>query len=155
MTFFCSSMTPVLPRNLWLGSIADSRNKVDVRKNSITAMVNLTSEEPNHVPDNVKVVWVPLLDGFDNKPEQFADAVKALKTLVDAGHNVLVHCRMGMSRSPTVVAAYLAETTEELTFDAAVDLLKKMRPVVSPHHALRQMAKQYLREPWSIYTPDA
>jgi len=45
-----------------------------------------------------------------------------------------VHCMAGVSRSPSVVIAYLMHS-EKLSFDQALSLLKHARPVVEPNCA--------------------
>jgi protein-tyrosine phosphatase len=43
------------------------------------------------------------------------------------GRNVLVHCSMGMQRSPAVVAAYLIKYNK-LNVEEAMDYVKRKRP---------------------------
>jgi len=51
---------------------------------------------------------VPVTD-FDsaNLRRKLPECVVALNQMLHAGHSVYVHCTAGVSRSPTVVAAYL------------------------------------------------
>lgn len=141
-------MTPILPGKLYLGSMNDARAWQALQDNGITAIINLTSEPPSpHIPEHIETYWHPLWDGPGNSATEFANAAKTLLLARECNKCVLVHCRMGISRSSTLVATYLAETTDALTFDTAVDLLKKMRPIVMPHYALRKLARAYLQEP--------
>ena len=50
------------------------------------------------------------------------------------GRNVLVHCRLGVNRSVTVVAAYLIRC-RGFTAEAALEFLKQRRPCAKPNDA--------------------
>jgi protein-tyrosine phosphatase len=52
-----------------------------------------------------------LIDGRGNEPAVLAAALADLACLLDQCPRVLVHCREGVSRSPFVVACYLASTS--------------------------------------------
>jgi protein-tyrosine phosphatase len=51
--------------------------------------------------------------------------------------SVLVHCEQGMSRSSTVVMAYLMRY-QGMTRDEAYVICKSKRPMVNPNEGLRQ-----------------
>ncbi|KAF9051219.1 hypothetical protein BDZ89DRAFT_1088719 [Hymenopellis radicata] len=51
---------------------------------------------------------------------------------IHEGRGVLVHCQAGMSRSATIVAAYLMYT-RHLTPEAALELIRKSRPQIDPN----------------------
>lgn len=67
---------------------------------------------------------------------------KALAFLAEAersGGNVVVYCQKGISRSPTVVAAFLM-IADRLASDTAMDHLRRRRPIVNPNvHFLLQL----------------
>jgi len=67
-----------------------------------------------------------------------------IKTALGANENnkVLVHCLMGISRSATVVAAYLV-ATRKMTATDAIGYLQKKRTVVSPNLGFRQQLDEY------------
>ena len=57
-------------------------------------------------------------------------------------HPIQVHCFKGMSRSPTIVAAYLIATLK-LSADDALSHIKSARPVVLPNRGFRRQLEQY------------
>lgn len=57
-------------------------------------------------------------------------------------HPIQVHCFKGMSRSPTIVAAYLIATLK-LSTDDALSRVKAARPVVLPNRGFRRQLEQY------------
>lgn len=79
----------------------------------VDAVVSLCLVDPGEVPDRVEHLEVALLDRADaaanpNLSLVLADTAAAIAVLRDEGRRVLVHCLAGRSRTPTVVAAYLA-----------------------------------------------
>ena len=76
------------------------------------------------IPDEVVLssqVWQCLID--------------LLGSFVTTYAPVLVHCRLGVSRSPALVAAYLAATGAYPDPEAALAYVKACRPVVQVHEA--------------------
>lgn len=67
-------------------------------------------------------------DDGNNSPDILRKAVDLLGELHGSNAPVLVHCRMGASRTPAVVACYLAKK-EGLTFRAVIDEIARTRSV--------------------------
>ena len=60
-------------------------------------------------------------------------AVCLIAAWLRAGETLLVHCRLGVSRSPAVVAAYLAWRAHDPDPETAMAFLKTLRPIVNTH----------------------
>ena len=60
-----------------------------------------------------------------------------------------MHCNYGMSRSPSVVIAYLMRSDEGLSLAGALRMVKQMRPVVAPAKRLRKRQKLWMASPFS------
>jgi protein-tyrosine phosphatase len=79
----------------------------DGRSVGITAVVDLEGTIDPNVPQkrigDVYLYW-PLLDEEDRLPDETAlrGVARYLSALMDAGHNVLVHCHSGMNRASLV-----------------------------------------------------
>ncbi|VDL74874.1 unnamed protein product [Nippostrongylus brasiliensis] len=63
---------------------------------------------------------------------QIAEGIAYITRAVQSGGNVLVHCEVGVSRSATIVAAYVMQ---QMRFSArkAVEFVKIARPLVCPN----------------------
>ncbi|TFL02049.1 hypothetical protein BDV98DRAFT_566586 [Pterulicium gracile] len=59
-----------------------------------------------------------------------------------ARNRVLVHCVMGVSRSATVIAAYLMKT-RRISHLAAISLIRQRRPVVHPNYGFRRQLQVF------------
>ncbi len=58
--------------------------------------------------------------------------VRMINTILDEGRKVFVHCIGGVSRSPTIVAAWLA-LSEDITGRQALVRIKAQRKQIIPH----------------------
>lgn len=64
--------------------------------------------------------------------ETFSEAVGFIHATLAGGGKIYVHCIGGVSRSPTIVAAYLAGKLG-ITGAEAIALVKSKRPQIIPH----------------------
>lgn len=85
----------------------------------------------------------PLDDGPGTDWAEFEAAVDAARRLSRRDGAALVHCRAGVSRSSTLLAAALA-AEEGLSLDDALALVREARPCALPHPALHELAVVYL-----------
>ena len=136
--------TMVVPNLLWLGNTIDAVDVAGMAFHGIQARINLRTTKLSPLV-NVATYWHPLMDYWGNSQGEFVDAVEMLQKLMDEKVPTLIHCQMGISRSTTVLATWWAKDVG-ITFDQAVDVIRKMRPFVQPHPGLRELARRYLKE---------
>lgn len=89
---------------------------------------------------------VGLVDGPGNLPGTLVAAVLMLEQLLERNNRVVVFCHMGVSRSPIVVATYIAYRSKNMTIDEAIKMVKSRRDKVDPAPALRDLAMLALRQ---------
>ncbi len=77
-------------------------------------------------PDGIFYVYHPIRDEELPNPVQIEALGRLVADLVDAGHRVLVHCRMGFNRSALVIATAL--TYMGLSGHQALADLRRRRP---------------------------
>ena len=132
--------------NIYLGpkSAADLTALADLQAAGIRGIVNCTNRVPCYhqeksilyctvaVNDEVQADILTHLDG----------ATLFLHHLLTNGSNVLVHCEMGISRSATVVIAYLIRMVQ-MTRDEAYLHVKARRPKSNPNPGFWKQLKTF------------
>lgn len=91
----------ILPNRLAIGNYLDA---VEAERSGFASVLSLTNE---HAPIHPGTTTCALVDG-SNAPSSIAHAIRELNRLLQNACPVLVHCHAGVSRSPAIVAGYLA-----------------------------------------------
>eukprot|EP01006_Ploeotia_vitrea_P044640 TRINITY_DN66844_c7_g4_i1.p1 TRINITY_DN66844_c7_g4~~TRINITY_DN66844_c7_g4_i1.p1 ORF type:complete len:314 (+),score=8.25 TRINITY_DN66844_c7_g4_i1:80-943(+) len=131
--------TKILP-HLWLGDFRDATNVNALRKTGITHILNVAQEcqsgectPPAEEMEGINVLNIPLRDANDEDiSPHFADAIQFIETVKEEKGRVLVHCRVGISRSATIVLAYLMRMNN-WGFADALSHVRLRRNVVNPN----------------------
>ena len=92
---------------LYLGNMDNAKNERMLRRNKITHVLSICPAQPFSFP-GISYMHVPIKD----TPEQdiyswFDRCHRFIRTAVERNGAVLVHCQAGVSRSATVIIAYL------------------------------------------------
>ena len=139
-----------------IGHEGEAMNLGFLEKNGITGVLNVawsldivydgfSRMDPVYPIEYAKV---GLMDGHGNHPATLVAAVLMLDQLCARHDRVLVHCQAGVSRSPTVVGAYLA-AKEGIPFSEALARVRRARPLADPHPVLIALASE-LNEWWEL-----
>lgn len=138
-----TGMNEIIP-NLYLGSLRDATDVEQLKKNRIQYVVSvhdLTARHPAH--EHLKVLKIQLSDcSSSDISSHFATTNRFIHAARMKHAAVLVHCLAGVSRSATVVAAYLI-TACDMSFLSALSLIAKKRPVINPNFGFRMQLCTY------------
>jgi protein-tyrosine phosphatase len=123
---------------LYLGSVDAFKDKKFVSK--IDAVVSITriATEDFGLPSRISVqnknhLDICLADHEDSDISQhFDESYEFITNHILEGHSVFVHCAAGISRSATLVAAYLMRVNKWTAYEA-LSLLKEKRPCIRPN----------------------
>jgi hypothetical protein len=130
-TFF--SPTPVLD-HLYLGSLEDAEELSRANPFAITTVITLCHEPVGRRAPGIHYLQFPVRDARPIRISWLNAILVAIEESVARGA-VLVHCEVGVSRAPTMVAAYL-DRIGFLGFARALSYLEDLRPVVALGRAL-------------------
>lgn len=136
-----SSPTPVLD-HLYLGSLEDAEELSRANPHRITTVISLCREPVVQRVSGVRYLHFPVRDARPISIAWLNAILCALEESMARG-SVLIHCGAGMSRAPTVVAAYL-DRIGFLGFARALSYLEALRPVVAPSKALVESIEREL-----------
>lgn len=111
-----------------------------------TAIINLcpSHEKPFDYPRLKRKahVYLPIYDGPSPGLKWLDMAVNILKSLIEGGHIVYVHCRAGWSRSVMLVCAYLINK-KNLTVDEALGSISSINPNADPARSFIKLLEEY------------
>jgi atypical dual specificity phosphatase len=113
--------------NLYLGDRNDVNNSYDL-------VVNCTKDIPYST--NKQKIRVPVDDTSEDNDlllSYLPWAIQQIHTVWAHGGTILVHCFAGVSRSASVVAAYLMKYQGFRTFDDTVEFIKSKRSITFSH----------------------
>ena len=86
----------------------------------------------------------PIIDGYhDNKPKRFIEILKSMDKQIKAKNTpILIMCRGGISRSPTITALYLFYSHNFKTFDEALEYVGKKSSLIQINYDLVDFIKK-------------
>ncbi|KAH7061885.1 dual specificity protein phosphatase 12 [Auriculariales sp. MPI-PUGE-AT-0066] len=132
-----SSMDEILP-GLFLGPWEYALDAEDLTRAGITHVLSVM-RMPKSLPVPVAVVaarntlMLPILDSptFDIL-QHLPRCVDFVRQALDGGGRIYVHCQAGISRSATVVTAYIIQT-QGLSVQSALEFVRAKRKCVQPN----------------------
>jgi hypothetical protein len=118
---------------LFLGNYLDGRAVERLRGLGITEVLNV-SDSARFIEDSgIRVHHIPISDfGDTNLSEVFKSCFTIIQKCNHEGKRILVHCRHGQNRSPSVVLGYLI-SHDHMTLKRAYELVTSVRPIISVH----------------------
>lgn len=120
-------MTTIVENKLYLGSICETP------PNNITCIINLSGEkhkEKHRIrKQQIKIYNIELEDSPETPIETLFDYVI---NIIEHEPCVYIYCLAGISRSPTMVAAYLMHKYS-MTTEESIEYIRERRPQVMPN----------------------
>lgn len=135
-------MTPIWER-LYIGSIADAESLAVSNPERITTVVSVSEIPVEAKRASINYLHHPIKDESPVSVRQFDRILDALSENIRWG-TLLLNCTQGMSRAPSVAAAYM-DAVGCKRIDAALKEIKQLRPVVNPSTTLVASLKEHLR----------
>ena len=127
---------------LFLGNRAGAQEIPSLRMHDISSVVQIQSfpTAPFH-PDSFRYLCFAFTDvENDSFLKIIAEALAFMHAEIAAGRKVFVHCDNGVSRSGSVVTAYIM-ATHNIPFEEALQYVKARRPCVGPNNAFKEQLR--------------
>ena len=133
--------------NLFIGDIASSCNFEELNNLNITHIITaILGVKPQFPNSNFIYKNLNIRDTeWENIYPYLDECVDFIDDALSNGGKVFVHCVCGVSRSATIIAAYLMKMHDK-TCDDAIHSLQSIRPIVDPNPYFRQQLKEYEKE---------
>ncbi|XP_050345674.1 LOW QUALITY PROTEIN: protein phosphatase Slingshot homolog 1 [Nymphalis io] len=119
--------------HVYLGSEWNASNLEELQRNGVRHILNVTREIDNFFPGMFDYLNIRVYD--DEKTDllkHWDNTFKYINKARNEGSKVLVHCKMGISRSASVVIAY-AMKAFNWNFDKALKHVKAKRSCIKPN----------------------
>ena len=120
--------------NLYLSGYNSAKDLDCLNNVGISHVINLTSHKcPNLHTNKVEYSSFALADNVNfNLISVLNQIIKTIQKKIKEGHKILIHCKMGISRAPSVMIAFLM-MTKNMKFKNAFDYVQKINPKISPN----------------------
>lgn len=123
--------------HLWLGSQQDADRLTRKNQENITAILNVRGPDAYYPPGRDQssehpgkaYKWIPAPDTGLISPEHLKEAVAWLQEQNEKQANTLIHCKLGISRSPAFLAAFMVKRGISPNLEDAVATIKEHRHV--------------------------
>ncbi|ELP90522.1 dual specificity protein phosphatase, putative [Entamoeba invadens IP1] len=126
---------------LYLGSYANAHNKRFLLENKVTHILSVAPLKPVF-PELFKYKCIDIDDSVLLDITPF---INECISFIDEGRKcggVLVHCAAGISRSASIVIAYLMKTFR-WSYETALNHTVKCRPIICPNSSFVKQLKEY------------
>ena len=119
-----------ITERLYLGSLDSTHERDRLLERNIKGILSL-GVKAIVVSKKIKVEFIDILDVVESQLDvHFKQCFKFIDSILETGANVLIHCHAGISRSSTVLLAYLMYKNL-WSYKDATDFVKKIRPIIS------------------------
>ena len=116
----------------------------ELRRMNIKYILNCAIEcKNNTLPKDIKELHLKIRDNvnFDIIPF-FKQSNEFINQVRSVGGKILIHCKLGISRSAAIVIAYLIKYYG-FNFNSALKFIKKQRDRINPNAGFIELLKQY------------
>ena len=118
---------------LFLGNANEAENFNELKMNGITHIVQAMGGMEIPFPREFQYKALDLQDiPNENISRYFDETVRWISSAIDNGGKVFVHCWAGISRSTTIVIAFLMYKLC-MTMDSAMLMVRRARPQINPN----------------------
>jgi protein-tyrosine phosphatase len=136
------SATQVWER-LWVGGLTDAEELAAGNPHGITTVVSLSEVPVEAKRASINYLHFPIEDEKPVSVRQFDRILDAMSENIRWG-TVLLHCGTGISRAPSMAAAYM-DAVGYRNFGAALREIRRVRTFVSPSDNLLDSIGRHLR----------
>jgi protein-tyrosine phosphatase len=135
-------MIMIIP-NLYLGAKQNAHNMFELNTLNINLIVNVAYGLENKFSDFFEYISYPWNDVPDfNILNDLDTIVDKIHNAIKLNQNVLVHCYMGISRSVSVIIAYLMKYDNK-NYDDAFNFVKSKKKLICPNDGFVLQLKSY------------
>lgn len=139
---FSDAKPTQIRKKLYLGNHAHARSIVMMNAIGANLIVNCTATIPNYHED-IEYKRFPLTDVSHDPIELYLkDACSTIADAIQKGKTVFVHCEAGISRSASIVIAYLM-ASEKKGYSNAFGSVRDVRTIIAPNMGFELKLREF------------
>lgn len=120
---------------LFIGNISTATNKKLLKENGITHIINILSQRFEPYPEDFEYLHIYAYDIVDwDLTYSFPITNLFIKDALKNGGKVYIHCMCGVSRSISILLAYLMTNTTN-SLESILNDVRFIRPIANPNKA--------------------
>ena len=129
---------------IYIGDLSSSLNKYALKGNNIKNILSVLNGCDENYPNDFKynIIHVNDDDWIDIS-EYFDECVEFIDIAMRNNEKILVHCSRGVSRSVTMVLAYLI-VKQDMTYDVALETVRSKRIMANPNDGFKRQLLEYI-----------
>lgn len=131
---------------LYIGSVGAANNKDELKSLGITHIVTAASTLKCLYPEDFTYLKLDVLDSPEVKiKDHFHKTNEFINEAIEKYGGAFVHCHAGISRSSTIIMAYMI-SYKGYTFSDALKHCKSQREKINPNEGFRKQLEEHERE---------
>lgn len=135
--FSCNQIT----QNIYIGNILSPINENYLNNNNIGYIINLSGLTYNKI-NHIMYLDIPISDVPNTNISSFFELTNEfINTCIAHNKSILVHCYAGISRSATIVLAYLI--SKGMKLENAYQMVKMKRNIINPNSGFMRQLQDY------------
>lgn len=129
--------------NLYLGGIQAGWNPIILKKYHIDSVLQVLPDEPPPTVDHIDRLIIPICDESNEDIKHFFNQTFYwIDSHIINQRKVLVHCFAGISRSATIVIAYLMRKFS-WEYEKTLEFVQSKRKIIDPNIGFLQQLQSY------------
>uniref|UniRef100_A0A8C6HW59 JNK pathway associated phosphatase n=1 Tax=Mus spicilegus TaxID=10103 RepID=A0A8C6HW59_MUSSI len=135
------SLFQILP-GLYIGNFKDARDAEQLSRNKVTHILSV-HDTARPMLEGVKYLCIPAADTpSQNLTRHFKESIKFIHECRLQGESCLVHCLAGVSRSVTLVIAYIMTVTD-FGWEDALHTVRAGRSCANPNLGFQRQLQEF------------
>ena len=131
-----------ITKHIYIGNLSAAYHQGFIKDNNIEYMITAIWDIPR-INETLTSLNVNIIDVPKNNIKQhFLITNIFIETAISDNKNILIHCVCGVSRSVTILAAYLINKLH-ITPKDAIDFIKSRRAVANPNKGFLLQLEEY------------
>lgn len=139
----------IIPNFLFVGGVEEAEDWDTLTSLGIKNIINLTKHCGCYPNDSGPFTYlnIPVMDiGEADIKSHFEKTNAFIDEARGRGEKVLVHCRAGISRAPTIVMAYILKNSSNASVVDVYEFVRRRRPIVAPNMGFIGQLFRYKQE---------